>query len=442
MEPKIIKHQRGYLLIVAIIAIVIIGFVAAILARMYLTTVRSTTNILQSDQALYIAKAGLEKARRDLLKTESTLECNNININNACYPPGATNCTGRFNVTGSENKVNQSLQSDISELATTIFLNDTAGLLPQGIVVIENEAIWYPTISDETSSLQNVKRGVLGTTASDHSTHTPNSEQTQVIQNVCTLTATAGVPNLTDPGGKRVLKEMLWKKGEGVGSLPGEIIPVLVSAGDVLLAGDAEIYNPYVDFGEPKFPMSTIVSGGTITFQDDACGTAVGDPKTTASEKGDKKDDIEEGNDNFNADKIWGYFFSDTKEQVFENAEPVTGNCKFYKFNNNIPSNKTFLIPKSCSRFNPQTSPVGSSDAPVKLIFEGDVNIQNTEIYGLVYVIGNLEAQSNTTIHGLAVVEGNSEIYGTFDINFDPKVLYDLDLLGYNDQYGSWEDFN
>ncbi|MBU0743806.1 MAG: hypothetical protein KKE11_00330 [Gammaproteobacteria bacterium] len=439
MEPKIIKHQRGYLLIVAIIAIVVIGFIASILVSMYASSIKSTTNVLQSQQALYIAKAGLEIARRDLLKDGSTLTCNTLNIPDSCYPPGASNCLGRFSVTGSENVVtpDHTITSNISDSATVISLNSVTNLLPKGLITIDDEVIWYSQITG--LQLQGVKRGVSGTTASQHLNSAP------AAQNVCTLTSTAGVPTLTgNPNGKRILKEMIWKKdvnnSGGVGSLPGIITPVVVAVGYITLLSTSDIINPTVTIGSEKFPMSTIVSGGAVTLSN-ASHTKVGPAGTTiASSRNNFLDDISQNNSNITLDKLWGYFFFKSKTELKNDpSTTIISNCGAYNFDG---ASGTLWL--TCNDFNPATNDViGSVANPVTLISEQNVFLNhNFTINGIFYIMGNLRTQRAVTINGLTATEGYMRLRRAKNSYFNYQILEELGLFDqYNRYYTIWEDF-
>ncbi|MDR1057214.1 MAG: hypothetical protein LBL17_01375 [Coxiellaceae bacterium] len=455
MELKIIKHQRGYLLIVATIAIVIIGFVASILAYMYLTTTRSTTNILQADQALYIAKAGLEIARRNLLKSGSTLTCDDINISNACYPPGSANCTGYFSVIGEENNVTPSptLGYAIDSSATTINLDSTTNLLSKGIVVIENEAIWYSNILG--TQLLNVKRGILSTTAVSH------VQSSQVTQNVCTITATASVKNLNNPEGKRIIKEMLYKttSGGGVGSLPNDMTPALVSAGNVNLTGPSTcVHNNTVTFESENFAYSTIVSGSSVNgvTLNNLAHTRVGEDDIVSSSSNPGgghtlRADIGYGEavPGITSSLLWGYFFTKTKSEVRDDPSTTivnSSNCNNGTFTQTYPPGKILWVTQNCN-FNPQGT-IGSTTNPVIIIIEGNVNASGRTaiINGLLYAIIGLGINNSSyTINGMAVAEGAINLNGSdIHIHYDPNILSGLGLLEskYNHNYFTWEEFN
>lgn len=60
------SHQRGYLMVAAVILIVIVAFLAVALSTMLASNVSTTVNNLGSMQALYEAESGLEYGQRQL----------------------------------------------------------------------------------------------------------------------------------------------------------------------------------------------------------------------------------------------------------------------------------------------------------------------------------------------------------------------------------------
>ena len=60
------SHQRGYLMVAAVILIVIVAFLAVALSTMLASNVNTTVNNLGSMQALYEAESGLEYGQRQL----------------------------------------------------------------------------------------------------------------------------------------------------------------------------------------------------------------------------------------------------------------------------------------------------------------------------------------------------------------------------------------
>src|SRR5437867_10755982 len=61
------KHQRGFLLIVAIVLLVVASILAATMAFMVATSGSSASDNLRSGQALFLADSGLEYGRRSMV---------------------------------------------------------------------------------------------------------------------------------------------------------------------------------------------------------------------------------------------------------------------------------------------------------------------------------------------------------------------------------------
>ncbi len=422
MEHKVISEQRGYLLIVASVVIVIVGLVGAILVSMYLTALRSTSNILQADQALYIAKSGLEIARRDLLKISSSLRCQDINTTNAKYSkachalPGASGCSGRFSVWGEEVNQTTILANSIDNRSTTINLASSSELLSVGVITIDDEVIWYSGIAD--NQLLNVKRGAFNSLATSH------SAGSSVMQNICLLTSEAGVPDLDNPEGKRVLQELLWKSthGTGDGNSGSGLGTVLAATSMVNFGGNGTISNLSVSgFDDPSIVGSTIACGAQVTFNGSAETNIGPSPGQVASTKQVRKADISSYNGNIttNGDKLWHYYFSQSKNDLYTSLASqgkVVSNCNNYDY-----GSLTGTTWVNCN-FNPHGSvTIGSSTAPVTIIVNSNnVNISsnNIIIYGLIYVIGSNLSVQGLRLWGQIAVEGTVNINGSVNFNY------------------------
>lgn len=313
-----LKRQRGYLLLIATVIIVIVGFVGGILAYMLIGQSSAATETLQAKSALYIAASGLELAKRDLIV--NGVQCSAIEGTGAYTNASLFN--GKFSVSGYPKVAISTLNQNITASAVSIPLNGTilleninasatvipvtnaASLPNSGTVRIENETVSYTSISGDT--LQNVTRGILGTIAASHAggTFILNGFSTSGIiwldnelisyngingnvlqnavrgalgtvpaahlaganisQNQCVLTAIGGVPDLTVTSDKRTLQQVLPAASSGVG---GSLVnPTLISVGQVQMAGTVYIVNPAVTSSSPNFAGSTIVTTSTVAI--------------------------------------------------------------------------------------------------------------------------------------------------------------------------------
>ncbi len=448
---KHIKYQRGFLLIIAIVAIVIIGTITTTLTYMHISSTRAATDTLQSTQALYIAKAGLEIAKRDLIT--GIIDCNDISTkynptNGKCYPPNASTCLGYFTVAGVSKNTSATLQGNHSETITTITLDGASNLMsPSGIVTIGQEAIWYPSISGD--ALTNVKRGLFGTTI------LPTTlGGSKVYQNTCTLTATGSIPNIQNPApnGQRVITETLVKtpappRGNYVDKNGHKTNPMMVAGGYVLLYGEtripfiggsAYVQNSYVT-KDSEIPGSTISSGGDVFFiGKDAYTMANGNvisqgnknPLNPPTYGADISSD-NRNNSNINSAGLWARTYTNNPDKTtYKNSLPtssvITGSkCSqlgSYDFTK-APS-VLWINCGDITEFNRPSIQIGSQDHPVNLIIEGDVNWSNNiDIYGSLYVAGNLNS-TNLRVYGPIAVEGNIILGGIWgghsEINYDP----------------------
>ena len=379
MEHKIIKNQRGYLLIIVSILTVVVGLVSVMLVNMYLGAMRSTTNILQADQALYIAKSGLEMAKRDLLKATAPMTCEAIGTkyNKFIYPSGNSNYPGVFSVRGEERNLATSLVAFIDGWSTSLNLSNNPGLLSAGIIMIDSENIWYSGV--EGTRLLNLKRGIFGTSATSH------SSGASVTQNVCAITSEAGVPNLDRPEGMRVLQEILWRRpnDDADGSIDG-MYPALVAIKKVTI-GNAKtrVLNP----------KGVAIVGGSISIhsKENAEGEVVVNPTLTSS-------------------KLWDAFFYQTDDTGLKRDEVISKCGKGYI---NI-SNDVFLY---CGNLNLPDGAVGisigNSAKPVTLIVNGNLDSPSGfDFYGVLYITGNITKLNAGNIYGQVAVEGTADISG------------------------------
>src|SRR5688572_26603548 len=76
--------QQGFLAIVAILLIVVIGFVGLAISAMFIGSARSTTDTLQATKAFYLAEAGFQQATHNLLTPllSKRLACSTLSLNN------------------------------------------------------------------------------------------------------------------------------------------------------------------------------------------------------------------------------------------------------------------------------------------------------------------------------------------------------------------------
>lgn len=267
MESKLkLQRQRGYLLVLAVVLIVVVGAVGVMLAYMFTGNIRSASDIDQSNAALNVAQSALEIANRDI----------NVNgISCANYARSGSVLNGEYSVIGTYTVASSTLTSPISSAATIIPLANAAGFAtPRGVVLIGDEKVEYSGISSNHLNLTGAVRGAFNTSANSY------ASGTAVNQSTCVLTAIGGVPNLTSPNGKRTLQQTM-----NVQTLygSGSVDAVVYSYGNTVINGN----HIYISNSEasrsgssPNYTYDghTIISHGTVTINGNHDATRINIP--------------------------------------------------------------------------------------------------------------------------------------------------------------------
>ncbi len=194
------SQQRGYLLILAVILIVIIGFIGAVSVYLFINNSRASSDYYQSTQAFYLAESGAENAFHAIVPAGASSSCQSTSITNASAGAGV------YTVSGTVYAANPTttLSSALTATATSISVASTSGYSSTGgLLLIDKEIVSYANVTGNT--FVQVTRGAYSSTATTHSVGTA------IGQYQCNLTSTGGVSNLNtpsnpgDPLGKRVL---------------------------------------------------------------------------------------------------------------------------------------------------------------------------------------------------------------------------------------------
>jgi type II secretory pathway pseudopilin PulG len=197
-------RQEGYLTIVTIVLIVIVGFIAVTIAYVFSGNLFSTSNFQEANSALYLAESGLEQAARALLLPDvfNRSACTGLNMTNSALGNGVytVTSTGPFNTPSPA----ATLSGALTASATTIPVTSTTGYQSSGRIMVDRELINYTAVN--STQFLNATRGVDGSTAIAH------AAATAVGQYQCAFSATGGVPAITpvsagSPGGVRKLNE-------------------------------------------------------------------------------------------------------------------------------------------------------------------------------------------------------------------------------------------
>lgn len=419
MEFNLRKNQRGYLLILATILIIIATFIGSLLVNMFMAKTTATQNSLQSDAAFYIAASGLEVAKRDIAINHLT--CAGMN-GNAKYT-NAVLFSGIFTVTGAVNLAQSTLTSGITATSTSIPLASVTNFASSGIALVENETIQYVGISGTT--LLNATRGVFGSIATAHNIGA------NTVQSQCLITSTAGVPNLISPEGKRSIQQALLGR---IGFSYNGAIPALVSGSTVDLKGSPAIINPSVTVSSSNFAGSTIVSAGAASLGG-AATTQVSDGSgglVVSSSKNGLAADVVQNYSGAAAAGLFNIFFNATKAQVQAGANVVINHTITDLTELSGHAGQTVWVAGGINT-NGGNVTVGTSSNPVILVINGDVDLggnASLTVYGVVYVIGEIETSGGGSLTGFGQIAAEEEIdmQGSGTVNFDSSVLAILGL--------------
>lgn len=220
MKSKLHIKQNGFVAIVAVVLIVIFGFMGLVALYLVNGSVLASNNNLLSAQAFYMAESGLEHAIHELVGTSFS------NRSTCAGITGSANFTnisfsgspGSFTVTANlQSPIASSLNGAITASATTITVFNASGYPGSGRIMIDKELMDYISISG--NSFINVTRGVAGTAATAH------ASGAGVGQYQCYLNSQGGIPNLSNAKAKRSVQETVqlpegWAAGTAASGVP------------------------------------------------------------------------------------------------------------------------------------------------------------------------------------------------------------------------------
>lgn len=219
-SPSHLSNQRGFFAVVAIILILIIGFLGVAIAYMTFSSANATVHFAQSENALDIAEAGFEETAHLLYTpiltgTNARIACaslsGNANLTNTSVGAGTFTATP---VSGSPVYVSTTLSSAITNTATTIPVTSTTGFSPAGRIMIDYEVMNYGGISG--NSFIGVNRGA------NNNYNTAHASGAAVSQYQCNIDVKGGIPNLTSPTYQREIQQSIQlQEGWAVGTLTG-----------------------------------------------------------------------------------------------------------------------------------------------------------------------------------------------------------------------------
>jgi hypothetical protein len=412
------KNQRGYLLVTAAILIATVGVVGCLLAYMFAGSGNTSANAWRSRSAFYIAASGMEVAKRDVIANDVGCTA----INGAAKYTAVSFGGGQYTITGAVNSAATTLSSAITSTATTIALASVTNFAASGIAIIEQEKVYYPSISG--TSLSNVKRGINGTTAAAH------SSGVNVRQRQCSLTAVGGVPTIASVPGQGSMLQGLFGTGFSLTGLssswPTYVTPTLIGLGTVTLSNNTFIINGLSLTTLPNFSGSTIIAGSTVTFNNNAA-TEIGNGSgglVVSSRSGVWGGDAMRNQSSvITSSNLFPEVFGASKATV-----QAMANTSYNSSNiNGVTGATAPLIWVSGNlTLTASTVTIGSAVYPVILIVNGNASFSRTNtIYGYVYVIGTITSSSTGTlnVYGGMAAESTVILRGTTNVTYDANIL-------------------
>jgi Tfp pilus assembly protein PilX len=193
------KNQDGYLLLICVFILIVIGFVGAVAVNMFYGSSTSTALFSMAEQAFFTATSGLEEGTRYILTPSFTAPANRITCAGVAGNSNLTNISlgsgsGTFTVTpvsGTYYRANSALTSAVTTTSTSIPVSSTTGFAPIGRIQMDGEIIDY--VSTTSTSFTNISRGSAYTTPASH------TSGTWVSQYQCSLDVKAGLPSIASP---------------------------------------------------------------------------------------------------------------------------------------------------------------------------------------------------------------------------------------------------
>jgi Tfp pilus assembly protein PilX len=418
--------QHGFLTLVAILLVLVVGFIAVAATYQFTGSMRASSDTLHSTQAFYLARSGLEKAEHTLFSsTGGGLTCNGITGNAGFTNASVPGATGQFTVTGASTTASTTLSGALTANATTIPLTSTATLTRKGSVLIERELVSYQGIS--SNNLINATRGVNNSAAVTH----PSGSD--VIQNQCVLTATGGVPDLATSTGKRTLRETIIVNS----AIPTSLFRTL---GTVTFSGVAALMNTTVTPSTANYSGANIRSGSTVSL-----GGFTGTTWVSSSSGGGvvlssigsfKNGDIVQNDAGLIAGGAAGLFddyFTQSETTVKNAADFVYTNSGTTDYSSQLNGKQgvTIWIDQGggTATINNATT-LGTANNPVILVINGNLTTNNSlTVYGFVYIKGNWTSSGFTYFYGGFAMEGNYTDSSVHVSYFSPEVLSRLSLI-------------
>ena len=184
--------QRGFLMMVIAILLVIVAALASAFVAMTLSGTNSSVSSISANRAYDLAQTGIEQGTYEL--TLATAWCDGN------WQPAVTvTGQGEYKYSCTKNTGSTTLSSAITASSTAIPLSSVSGLATFGAIAVDSETIYYDGISG--TILQNARRGQNGSAAASHS-NGASATQTQYI-----ISSHGSSPSATSPSGEVTLSQ-------------------------------------------------------------------------------------------------------------------------------------------------------------------------------------------------------------------------------------------
>lgn len=395
-----LEKQRGYLLVVSIVLIIVLTLVGVLIINILKNQVSASSHVSKLNNAYNIAISGLEIAKREVIQNGKL--CENLGSSHT----NESLFIGQFSTTGTYNSANSTLQSSIGTDNVAVTLANASNFAPAGIVKIGNEYIYYHSKSGNT--LNTTVRGKGGSTITSHSANAA------VSQNQCFITATAGVTSLSAPDAGIATVSSVIVYTPGSFSFGG-YQPSLALGGLLAITGNGEIYNSGVTLNGTGYTGSTAVSQGSVLIIGNGKTTVnngSGSPVTSSSSSGLANDIVSNVS---TTNTVFESYFGNLTETTIENAA-ISGSQYYATFDSSAidgVTNKIIYIDGDASLSGNTAITVGTEANPVVLYINGGLSISGNAsltVHGIIYIDGS------------AAFSGNGNLLGTGSIGVKNSV--------------------
>lgn len=195
------RHQRGFLLLVAVVIIVILAILSTTLVAMFVRAGSATALFVSANKATYVTESGLQQGQKNLTQPIMASRQTCTGLSNT-----TSMSTGSFTVARATDTANSTnpryafatLTTGISAAASpsTIVVNSSAVFAPYGRVLIGREVFSYERIANATT-LAGITR------ADDGSMQTTHSSGDIVSQFQCVIQSSGNSPATNTLGARQ-----------------------------------------------------------------------------------------------------------------------------------------------------------------------------------------------------------------------------------------------